>query len=180
MFWRLYRGWTSDCQFLVWWLALQRICGSIPSGVIRGTQMNCSGKERSLTAAMCVCLFSFTSRPLHLFLTILDLIIRYDAKVKINLCFDGKDIVQKIKHYLWLTGTKWSDLPSNHTSHHPLFVSWTFSVVCRPCRHETGSLHAVMEVAFRINIKILSYINRCIAGFGAPIKTIHTSKNWVC
>lgn len=77
--------------------ALRWLCGSIPSGVIRGTQMKCSGEALSLTAAMCVCLFSFASRPLHSSLTILDLIIRYDAKVKIHSCFDGRDIVQQLR-----------------------------------------------------------------------------------
>lgn len=91
-------SWCGGWRFA----ALRRICGSIPSGVIRGTQMKCSGKALSLTAAMCVCLFSFTSRPLHLFLTILDLIIRYDAKVKIHSCLDGRDIVQQLEHYVWL------------------------------------------------------------------------------
>lgn len=83
-------------------VAFQWICGSIPSGVIRGTQMKFSGKALSLTAAMCVCLFSFTSRPFHPSLTILDLIIRYDAKVKICLCFEGRDTVKGLKHFLWL------------------------------------------------------------------------------
>lgn len=91
-------SWCGGWRFA----ALRRICGSIPSGVIRGTQMKCSGKALSLTAAMCVCLFSFTSRPLHLLLTILDLIIRYDAKVKIHSCCDGRDIVQQLEHYVWL------------------------------------------------------------------------------
>lgn len=88
-------SWCGGWRFAV----LRWICGSIPSGVIRGAQMKCSGKELSLTAAMCVCLFSFTSRPLHSSLTILDLIIRYDAKVKIHSCFDGRDIAQ---HFFWL------------------------------------------------------------------------------
>lgn len=60
--------------------------------------MKCSGKGLSLTAAMCVCLFSFTSRPLHLSLTILDLIVRCGAKVKIHSCFYASDIVQQVKH----------------------------------------------------------------------------------
>lgn len=91
-------SWCGGWRFA----ALRWICGSIPSGVIRGTQMKCSGKALSLTAAMCVCLFSFTSRPLHSSLTILDLIIRYDAKVKIHSCFDGRDIVQQLVHYFWV------------------------------------------------------------------------------
>lgn len=88
-------SWCGGWRFV----ALRWICGSIPSGVIRGTQMKCSGKALSLTAAMCVCLFFFTSRPLHLSLTILDLIIRYNAKVKIHTRFDGSDIVQQLEHY---------------------------------------------------------------------------------
>lgn len=91
-------SWCGGWRFV----ALRWICGSIPSGVIRGTQMKCSGKALSLTAAMCVCLFFFTSRPLHLSLTILDLIIRYNAKVKIHTRFDGSDIVQQLEHYFWL------------------------------------------------------------------------------
>lgn len=91
-------SWCGGWRFV----ALRWISGSIPSGVIRGTQMKCSGKALSLTAAMCVCLFFFTSRPLHLSLTILDLIIRYNAKVKIHTRFDGSDIVQQLEHYFWL------------------------------------------------------------------------------
>lgn len=64
--------------------------------------MKCSGKELSLTAVMCVCLFSFTSRPLHSSSTILDLIIRYNAKVKIHSCFDGRDILQQLMHFFLL------------------------------------------------------------------------------
>lgn len=63
--------------------------------------MKCSGKALSLTAAMCVRLFSFTSCPLHLSLTILDLIVSYGAKVKIH-CFYGTDIVQQLEHDFWL------------------------------------------------------------------------------
>lgn len=85
------RSWCGGWRFV----ALRWICGSIPSGVIRGVQMKCSGKELSLTAAMCVCLFSFTSRRLYSSLTILDLIIGYNAMVKIHLCFDGRDIVRQ-------------------------------------------------------------------------------------
>jgi len=63
--------------------ACQWIGRSIPGRVIRGTG-GPSATAFRLTAAMCVCLFSFTSRPLHLRLTMLDLIIRYDARVKIH------------------------------------------------------------------------------------------------
>lgn len=45
-------SWCGGWRFA----ALRWICGSIPSGVIRGTQMKCSGKALSLTAAMCVCM----------------------------------------------------------------------------------------------------------------------------
>lgn len=88
-------SWCAGWRFA----ALRSICGSIPSGVITGTQMKCSGKALSLTAAMCVCLFSFTSRPLHPSLTILDLIIGYDAKVKIHSRRDGGDTVQQLVLY---------------------------------------------------------------------------------
>lgn len=77
--------------------------------------MKCSGKELSLTAAMCVCLFSFTSRPFHLSLMILDLIIGYNAKVEIDSYFDESDTVQQRGFFSFffflvsMTGTRWSD-----------------------------------------------------------------------
>lgn len=98
MCWRPYRRRYGGHCFLVWRLALRWIHGSILSGIIRGTQMKCSGRALSLTAAMCVCLFSFTSCPLHLSLTILDLIVRCGAKVKIHSYFYDSDIVQQLEH----------------------------------------------------------------------------------
>lgn len=71
--------------------------------------MKCSGQALSLTAAMCVCLFSFTSRPLYLSLTILDLIVRCGAKVRIRSYFYDCDIVQQLEHdSLTVTGTRCS------------------------------------------------------------------------
>lgn len=68
--------------------------------------MKCSGQALSLTAAMCVCLFSFTSRPLYLSLTILDLIVRCCAKVRIRSYFYDCDTVQQLKRdFLTVTGT---------------------------------------------------------------------------
>lgn len=124
MCWRLYRGRTGGHRFLVWRLALRWICGSILSDVIRGTQMKCSSKALSLTAAMCVCLFSFTSRPLHLSLMILDLIMRYSAKVKIHSCCIDIHIVQQLEHDFWIwLALRCSDWSRNHASHHPpLFI----------------------------------------------------------
>lgn len=109
-------SWCGGWRFA----ALRWICGSIPSGVIRGTQMKCSGKVHSLTAAICMCLFSFTSRPLHPSLTILDLIIRYDAKVKIHLFWWQKYCPTTCALLLTMTGTRWSEWFNNHASHHPL------------------------------------------------------------
>lgn len=109
MCWRPFRGWTGDRCVLVWRLALRWIRGSILGGVIRGTQMKCSGQARSLTAAMCVCLFSFTSRPLYLSLTILDLIARCGAKVRIHSYFYDCNILQQLEHDFWtVTGTRCS------------------------------------------------------------------------
>lgn len=117
--WRLFRGWNGNRRVLVWRLALRWICGSILGGVIRGTQMRCSGQALSLTAAMCVCLFSFTSRPLYLSLTILDLIVRCGAKVRIHSYFYDCDIVQQLEHdFLTVTGTGCSRRSRNRL--HPL------------------------------------------------------------
>lgn len=80
------------------WCGGWRFIGSILSGVIRGTEMKCSSKALSLTAALCVCLFSFASCALHLSLTILDLIIRYNAKVKIHSCCIDIHTVQQLEH----------------------------------------------------------------------------------
>lgn len=122
--WRLYRGRIGGRRFLVWRLALRWICGSILSGVIRGTQMKCSSKALSLTAALCVCLFSFASCALHLSLTIHDLIIRYNAKVKIHSCCIDIHTVQQLEHDFWIwLALRCSDWSKNHTSHHPsLFI----------------------------------------------------------
>lgn len=49
--------WCGDWRFV----AFHWICGSIPSGVIRGAQMQCSGKVLSLTAAVCVLVFFHVS-----------------------------------------------------------------------------------------------------------------------
>lgn len=68
--------------------------------------MKCSGQALSLTAAMCVCLFSFASRPLYLSLTILDLIVRCGAKVRIHSYFYDCNIVQQLERDFmadWLT-----------------------------------------------------------------------------
>lgn len=69
--------------------------------------MKCSGQALSLTAAMCVCLFSFTSRPLYLSLTILDLIGRCAAKVRTRSYFYHCDIVQQLERD-FLTGARCS------------------------------------------------------------------------
>lgn len=84
--------------------------------------MKCSGQALSLTAAMCVCLFSFTSRPLYLSLTILDLIVRCGTKVRIRSYFYHGDIVQQLERdFLTATGTGWSRPSRKH--HRPLLYA---------------------------------------------------------
>lgn len=119
--WRAFRGRSGGGRrVLVWRRALRRIRGSILGGVIRGTQMKCSGQARSLTAAMCVCLFSFTSRPLYLSLTILDLIGRCAAKVRIRSYFYDCDIVQQLERdFSTVTGTRCSSRSRNRRSRRP-------------------------------------------------------------